>query len=108
MRYIKIQYNFKLFLILMILMASTISFAQTLAVSGEASVDNNLAAQAAVAFSGDEGDPWEYRVKPDLFKPVSPPWHDIGQQVHVKKQGQIITATIYDIKWHFKKEKAYA
>lgn len=48
-----------------------------------------------------------FRVKPDLFTPVPPPRYHLGQQVPIRRGTNIVTVTICDIVWHFRKERPY-
>ena len=48
-----------------------------------------------------------YRVNPSLFQSVPAPAKSFGESVSLKKGGQIISARICDIYWHFKRDQAY-
>jgi hypothetical protein len=48
-----------------------------------------------------------FRVKPDLFRPVPPPRHIVGEVVSVARDNGIVTAVVCDVMWHFKKSKPY-
>ena len=48
-----------------------------------------------------------YRVRPDLFKPVSTPPLSFGDCVRIRKDGNIISATICDIMWHFQRAEPF-
>jgi len=48
---------------------------------------------------------FHFRVKPDLFVPISPPLNRVGQQVFARKGSNLVEATISDINWHFLREK---
>jgi hypothetical protein len=49
----------------------------------------------------------QYRVKPDLFKQITPPLHHIDQQVLVRSDATTVSATVCEIMWHFNKQKPY-
>jgi hypothetical protein len=48
-----------------------------------------------------------YRVKPALFRPVSAPPFSFGGCVRIRKGGNVISATICDIMWHFQKAEPF-
>lgn len=48
-----------------------------------------------------------FRVRPSLFKTVPRPAKVFGEVVRLKKGGELISGTVCDIMWHFKKGEPF-
>jgi hypothetical protein len=49
----------------------------------------------------------EFRLKPQLFKPVPQPARTIGESVSVRSKGEVINGVIHEIMWHFQRAEPF-
>jgi hypothetical protein len=49
----------------------------------------------------------QFRVKPNLFKPVPKPARTIGDKIAVRSKGKIVNGIICDMIWHFQRAEPF-